>query len=260
MTIYDLKINGLREPLGFELPYLSVSWKVRDTASKRAMKTRLSVVADEAFSQILARKEGADLRSTGETLDIPLRPGTRYFVRVELRGDAGDTAAAETRFETGKMSEPFAASWIGTQPEDAFHPVFLRRFTLPESVELPEGCRLAGMDEAAYERHPFSHGKNYSSWAAFRAEGSGAVIYYGGEIVASASSFLSLSGEVEMDVSTRESHRRKKLATACVARMLRDCMRRAITVHWDAQNEVSRHLAEKFGFEIETEYSVYWVL
>jgi GNAT superfamily N-acetyltransferase len=135
-----------------------------------------------------------------------------------------------------------------------------RRFTLPESVELPEGCRLAGMDEAAYERHPFSHGKNYPSWAAFRAEGSGAVIYYGGEIVASASSFLSLSGEVEMDVSTSESHRGKKLATACVARMLRDCMRRGITVHWDAQNEVSRHLAEKFGFEIEKEYSVYWVL
>ena len=107
--------------------------------------------------------------------------------------------------------------------------------------------------------HPFSHGKNYSSWAAFRAEGSGAVIYYGGEIVASASSFLSLSGEVELDVSTSESHREKKLATACVARMLRDCMRRGITVHWDAENEVSRHLAEIFGFEIEKEYSVYWV-
>ena len=78
--------------------------------------------------------------------------------------------------------------------------------------------------------------------------------------MASASSFLSLSGEVELDVSTSESHREKKLATACVARMLRDCMQRGTTVHWDAQNEVSRHLAEKFGFEIETAYSVHWVL
>ena len=49
------------------------------------------------------------------------------------------------------------------------------------------------------------------------------------------------------------------LAAACVARMLRDCMERRITVHWDAQNDVSRHLAEKFGFEAETEYSVYWL-
>ena len=84
-------------------------------------------------------------------------------------------------------------------------------------------------------------------------------MYDGNEIVAAASSFLSLEGEIELDVSTKEAHREKGLAKACIARMLRDCMERGITVHWDAQNEVSRHLAEKFGFEAETKYSVYWV-
>lgn len=133
------------------------------------------------------------------------------------------------------------------------------RFILPESIEIPEGYRLTGMDEAAFEQHPFSHGKNYASWDAFRAEGSGAFVYHGGVIVATASSYLSLDGEVELDVSTKESHRRKNLATACIALMLRDCMERGITVHWDAQNDVSRHLAEKFGFEVETTYSVYWL-
>ena len=133
------------------------------------------------------------------------------------------------------------------------------RFIIPESIEIPEGFRLAGMDEAAFEQHPFSHGMNYSCWDVFRAEGSGAAVYYGGEIVAAASSFLSLDGEVEIDISTKEAHRRKNLATVCAARMLEDCMRRGITVHWDAQNDISRHLAEKFGFEAETEYSVYWL-
>jgi GNAT superfamily N-acetyltransferase len=133
------------------------------------------------------------------------------------------------------------------------------RFTIPENIEIPEGYRLAGMDEAAFETHPFSHGRNYASWADFRAEGSGAVVHYGEKIVASASSFLSLDREVEMDVSTEKAHRGKKLAAACVARMLRDCAERGITVHWDAQNDVSRHLAEKFGFEVETEYPVYWL-
>jgi len=133
------------------------------------------------------------------------------------------------------------------------------RFIIPKKMEIPEDCLLTGMDEAAFERHPFSHGMNYSCFAAFRAEGSGAVIYHGEEIVAAASSFLSLNGEVEMDISTKEAFRRKKLATACAAWMLRDCMERGITVHWDAQNDVSRHLAEKFGFEIEIEYSVYWL-
>ena len=133
------------------------------------------------------------------------------------------------------------------------------RFIIPENTEIPEGYRLTGMDQAAFEQHPFSHGKNYFCWDAFRAEGSGAVAYYGGEIAAAASSFLSVNGEVELDVSTLEAHRGKKLATACIARMLQDCMKRGITVHWDAQNDISRHLADKFGFEAEEEYSVYWL-
>ena len=77
--------------------------------------------------------------------------------------------------------------------------------------------------------------------------------------MAAASSFLSLKGEIEMDISTKETYRGKKLATACVARMLQDCLERGITVHWDAQNDASRHLAGKFGFENEKEYSVYWL-
>lgn len=133
-----------------------------------------------------------------------------------------------------------------------------RRFRFPEERALPEGFRLADMDEAAFAAHPFSHGVNYPSYAAFQAEGSGAVVWRDGEIVASASSFLSLDGEVELDVSTREAYRGKGLAAACVARMLRDCETRNIAVHWDAQNEISRHLAEKFGFELEKTYSVYW--
>ncbi len=135
-----------------------------------------------------------------------------------------------------------------------------RRFAISESIGVPEGYRLAVMDEAAFEEHPFSQGVNYPSWAAFQAEGSGAVVYHGMEIAAAASSFLSLNGEIELDVSVKEAHRGKKLAAACVARLLRDCTERGLTVHWDAQNDVSRHLAEKFGFETETEYPVYWLL
>ncbi len=133
------------------------------------------------------------------------------------------------------------------------------RFTIPEDRSLPEGYRIARMDEAAFSAHPFSHGENYLSYEAFRTEGAGAVVYRGGEIAASASSFLSLDGEAELDVSTAEDHRGKGLAAACIAMMLRDCEEREITVHWDAQNEVSRHLAEKFGFEEETAYKVYWL-
>ena len=134
-----------------------------------------------------------------------------------------------------------------------------RTFTFPEQPPLPEGYRIAAMDEAAFRLHPFGHGMNYASYDAFRAEGSGTAVSCGDRIVACASSFLSLDGEIELDVFTAEEHRGKGLAAACAAGMLRDCMERGIMVHWDALNETSLHLTEKFGFEREAEYDVYWL-
>ena len=134
-----------------------------------------------------------------------------------------------------------------------------RKFRFPVQRPLPEGCRLDDMDEEAFSTHPFGHGANYPSYGSFQASGSGAVVWRDREIIASASSFLSLAGEVELDVSTEEQYRGMGLATACVAAMLRDCMARGIIVHWDAQNAASRRLAEKFGFVADREYQVYWV-
>ncbi len=148
MEIYDLKINGIREPLGFELPYLSASWKARDTASKQAAKAALTVAADADFTDILLKKEGAALSSAATELSIPLRPRTRYDVRIEITGDAGDSARAESFFETGKMDEPWTARWIGTQPEDSFHPLFFRSFALKAA---PVSARLYVTGLGLYE-------------------------------------------------------------------------------------------------------------
>lgn len=188
------------------------------------------------------------------------------FVYLDGKPDKGSAAAVDGRFRVRPLvclTDAWEAYVKERYPDAAVYPRCVMkpacRFRFPEETPLPEGYRIAPMDEAAFERHPFSHGANYPSWEAFRAEGSGAAAFLDGEIVASASSFLSLDGEVELDVSTKEEHRGKSLAAACTARMLRDCAERGITVHWDAQNGTSRHLAEKFGFEPETEYSVYWL-
>lgn len=153
---------------------------------------------------------------------------------------------------------------IETQYPDAaiYHRYLMKpadQFVIPEDVEIPKDYRITLMDEVAFKKHPFSHGVNYFSWDDFERNGIGAVVLYKGEIVASASSFISLNGEVELDVSTKESHRGKKLAEACISYMLQDCMERGLIVHWDAQNDISLHLAQKFGFELETEYLVYWI-
>lgn len=133
------------------------------------------------------------------------------------------------------------------------------RFALNQNIRLPEGFTLSSFDEDAFTRHPFSHGENYASFSDFQKRGAGAVVWHKGIIVSAASSFLSLGQDVELDVSTEEAYRGRGLASACVQQMLADCEKRGITVHWDAQNEISRHMASKFGFSEETTYLVYFI-
>lgn len=53
-------------------------------------------------------KEGRDLRSIGENLEISLKPRTRYYLYVEVTGEDAESARSEVfYFETGKMQEGF---------------------------------------------------------------------------------------------------------------------------------------------------------
>ena len=188
------------------------------------------------------------------------------FVYLDGRPDAESLAVLEERYRARAwvcLTDEWEAALVARHPDMR---VFQRwqmksasRFRFPEAAPIPAGCRVAEMDGIAFDLHPFSHGVHYASYADFRKDGAGAVAWRGGQIVASASSYISMDGEVELDVSTVEPLRGRGLASACVARMLRDCAARGIVVHWDAQNEASRRLAAKFGFETECAYSVYWL-
>ena len=123
--------------------------------------------------------------------------------------------------------------------------------------DVPDGYAVRPFGEVEFAAHPFGHGALYRDWPHFSDEGSGAVAVCGEEIVASCSSFLTFSGEVELDISTKPGHRRRGLARACAAAMLRDCARRGLTVHWDAQNEASLRLARQLGFALDGAYDAY---
>jgi len=122
---------------------------------------------------------------------------------------------------------------------------------------LPEGYCPEPFDEKAYREKPFGHGSNFSTWEDFREKGIGCVVRYEGEIVASASSYVTDRKDTELDISTLPKHRRKGLALACAAGMLLQGMEKGITVHWDAQNMPSRLMAEKLGYRLEESYPAY---
>ncbi len=150
MKIKDVKLNGIKNPVGFACGQLSCSWTVCETESRVQENAVIEVSLKEDLSEILYKKEGKDLNQAGETLEFPLSPGTVYYYRITVTGNGGDRGVSDVNFfETGKMGEPWEAKWIAAAKEDSFHPVFRKSFSV--SGELKK-ARLyvcgAGMFEA----------------------------------------------------------------------------------------------------------------
>ena len=130
MNITQIKINGINEPVGFRLDSVSVSWKVTDTESKKAANTKIEIAKALCPDELIAKREGVELDFTGEVFELELEPRTEYVVRIAAEGDAGDTASAESRFETGKMNETWQAEWIAAEPGDDCHPIMKKGFNV----------------------------------------------------------------------------------------------------------------------------------
>ena len=122
---------------------------------------------------------------------------------------------------------------------------------------LPDGYRVSPFTPEIFEAHPFGHGMNYPDFKDFSERGAGVAVLYDGQVVAAASSFLTFETQVELDISTAPEHRRRGLADHCTAEVMRQCSRKKLTIHWDAQNPLSANLAKNHGFQSLTEYAVY---
>ena len=134
MKITDIKINGFVNPLGACLDPVLLSWKVTETASKKASAVRIDVAMDEEFENVIWTKEDADLRSIGEKIDISPAPETAYYVRVAVTGDAGDSAEGLATFETGKMNTAWIGRWIAADKADTCHPIFRKQVEVKKTV------------------------------------------------------------------------------------------------------------------------------
>lgn len=97
----------------------------------------------------------------------------------------------------------------------------------------------------------------YRDYEQYRRLGLGVAILQGREIVAGASSYSSYEGGIEIEIDTREDHRRRGLAYICGARLILECCDRNLYPSWDAQNLQSVALAEKLGYHLDHAYTAY---
>lgn len=99
----------------------------------------------------------------------------------------------------------------------------------------------------------------FSSAEEYQLHGIGVGAFYGDEMVCGASSYTYYSEGIEIEIDTKEPHRRRGLAAACAATLILECMRRDLYPSWDAANLTSVRLAQRLGYHLDHEYTAYAV-
>ena len=144
-------------------------------------------------------------------------------------------------------------------------PAAFSRDRLRAYVErLPDGYTLMPLTGDLVETvmsHEWSRDfvSNFADAADYRNRGIGWVVLHAGEPVCGASSYTVYRDGIEIQIDTREDHRRRGLARACAASLILDCLDRGLYPSWDAANRESVALAEQLGYRFSHAYATYEV-
>lgn len=130
---------------------------------------------------------------------------------------------------------------------------------------LPNGYELKLLCEEEYymcQKNEWSKDlvSQYKDYDMYKSLGLGAVVLMDEELVAGASSYGTYKEGIEIEIDTREDHRRKGLAYVCGAKLILECLDRGLYPSWDAQNKWSVALAEKLGYHFSHEYVAYEIM
>ncbi len=133
------------------------------------------------------------------------------------------------------------------------------------AASLPQDYELKMIDEALYrkcleEEWSADLVEQFETYEKFERYALGIVALKENEIVAGASSYSAYDKGIEIEVDTKEEHRRKGLATACAAQLILKCLEKGLYPSWDAANLWSVALAEKLGYHRGEAYMVYEVI
>lgn len=137
MYISRLRVNHKKNPLGFNLAKIHLSWEVKDVCGKWAVETRI-IVSESSNMEKLVYDSGVqeNYHENQMLVSFDLKPRTRYYWQVEVKDDKGDCAKSNLAwFETGKLQESWTAKWIGTEENEKRMPLLYKEFELKEKPE-----------------------------------------------------------------------------------------------------------------------------
>lgn len=141
MKIEYCKVNHLVNPLGFDLANPTISYIVTQAAGKHQVFAQVQVSLKEDFSDILYDSGMCtDIINTGFELPVDLRPMTRYFWKVYVEDETGDSAWSGIQwFETAKTVThnkcSWQAKWITPKLDKDVQAVVFHEFEIKKPVQ-----------------------------------------------------------------------------------------------------------------------------
>ncbi len=210
--------------------------------NRNAPKSALAFVGCFGFYAGTPDRELVRNKPDGLTIMVPQNEG--WAERIE---DVFPSARKVTRYAIKKDTK------------------FDKDALLKNISELPAGYEPAKIDAELYDQcllRPAAADfvSSFDNKEHFLKMGRGVVILKNGEIVSGASSYSRYNEGIEIEVDTVKEERRKHLALAACSALILHCLEEGLYPSWDAQNMASVHLAEKLGYELDREYTVYEVM
>lgn len=142
--ISEIRINEMTAPVGLDIERPLIAWRFEsDKQDMRQQSVRITVGSgpgdcDMWDSGVLRTDRSAGIKYEG----AGLRARTRYYVSIEVSDKVGETASADTWFETGFMDGDISAwhgaEWIGA-PEYAVAADTMGVFVIESTIRILEG-------------------------------------------------------------------------------------------------------------------------
>ncbi len=154
MELYDLRTEYREDPVGIDLTDLTLSWKVRDAAGRRAVGARVEIAEDAVFQRIcydsgVGQFDCFAFSPEGFT-PAPAKP---YFWRVTVEDDRGDRATSGVAsFEGGHPEGGWMGHFIKAPFVRELAPVFVKEFDL-EEIDFFQTARLYICGLGLYEAY-----------------------------------------------------------------------------------------------------------
>ncbi|PRY75089.1 alpha-L-rhamnosidase [Alkalibacterium olivapovliticus] len=137
MKVSKLRTNNIKNPLGFHLESLRLSWVTEREGSDEARNqtaAQVLLAEDRNFKQVIhdsGKKE--DISSLCYEIVTELKSRTRYYWKVIVWTDNDEVIRSDSAwFETAKQDEKWKAEWITSSLDKDIQPYMRQSFKLPD--------------------------------------------------------------------------------------------------------------------------------